>query len=67
MGGLLRKAVEERKNFLIQMLKKNGISKEMEAELSTWPLTELEEEYKSWLFQQNYGMDPGKKSLNKTQ
>ncbi|MDN4073821.1 MULTISPECIES: Fur-regulated basic protein FbpA [Fictibacillus] len=54
MGGILRKAIEDRKKFLIQMLKKNGISKEIEAELSNRPLTELEEEYKSWLFKQSF-------------
>ncbi|MDN4523788.1 hypothetical protein [Fictibacillus fluitans] len=56
MGGLLRKAIEGRKKFLIQMLKKAGISKELET-----PLTELEEEYKSWLYQQNTFLEPGKK------
>ncbi|MDM5198500.1 hypothetical protein QUF84_10765 [Fictibacillus enclensis] len=56
MGGILRKAIEERKKFLIQMLKKAGISKELES-----PLSELEEEYKSWLYQQDAVIEPGKK------
>ncbi|SDM57016.1 hypothetical protein SAMN04488137_0815 [Fictibacillus solisalsi] len=56
MGGILRKAIEERKKYLIQMLKKAGISKELES-----PLTELEEEYKSWLHQQGTVIEPGKK------
>ncbi|MCL1630664.1 Fur-regulated basic protein FbpA [Sporolactobacillus sp. CPB3-1] len=44
---LLRKAVENRKKYLIQVLKKNYVVKESD-QLSNWTLSELENEWKNY-------------------
>lgn len=49
MGGLLRRAIEERKKLLIRLLVADANNSEQESELSQRPLSELEEEYSSRL------------------
>ncbi|WP_285767300.1 Fur-regulated basic protein FbpA [Peribacillus sp. SI8-4] len=46
MGMRLRKAIETKRNFLINQLINEGIYKKNDAHLFEWTLTDLEQEYR---------------------
>ncbi|MEH7245930.1 Fur-regulated basic protein FbpA [Neobacillus niacini] len=61
MKNILRNAVQQRRQVLIDKLLKIGVFKKEDRHLYEWTLSDLEEEYK---FIENHGFDSTKGKLN---